>query len=378
MLADRDDAIERLCATHRGVPQLGLVLGAGVSKESGVPLYSKLAYDLFELALKRRNLKGVPESVIAFMQEQARHLRTGQAGGTPQDPDKILQFVCDHLDPKANLPLLVKQVLYRNVETKLSHKMVASRTYRENRTLDAVITFCAALPGSVLAPDSESRWETNPRVGGILTTNYDNLVEGSFGSKYGRSLLKPVTREGSRETVPGKRVIPVYHMHGYVSYVDDPKEPDGVKASDLVIAEDDYYRTFYNLLGFSNVVATSFLRQFPCLFVGCSMADRNVRRILYHLQRERIHSSEVWEHFAILPPLAAGEQEFDDAILRSFGVTAIRVADPDDLGAQVEAILRRVYLSLDGVEEEHWLEAKRGRWSRRGTDSRPIGPESGT
>ena len=378
MPADRGDAVERLCATYRDVPQLGLVLGAGVSKESGVPLYSKLAHDLFQLALKRRNLKGVPESVIAFMQEQARHLRTGQAGGTPQDPDKILQFVCDHLDPKANLPLLVKQVLYRNVETKLSHKMVASRTYRDNQTLDAVITFCAALPGSVLALDSESRWETNPRVGGILTTNYDNLVEGTFGSKYGRSLLKPVTREGSRETVPGKRVIPVYHMHGYVSYVDDPKEPDGVKASDLVIAEDDYYRTFYNLLGFSNVVATSFLRQFPCLFVGCSMADRNVRRILYHLQRERIRSSEVWEHFAILPPLAAGEQEFDDAILRSFGVTAIRVADRDDLGAQVEAILRRVYLSLDGVEEEHWLEAKRGRWSRRGTDSRPIGPESGT
>jgi hypothetical protein len=122
----------------------------------------------------------------------------------------------------------------------------------------------------------------------------------------------------------------------------------------------------------------SFLRQFPCLFVGCSMVDRNVRRILYHLQRERIRSSEVWEHFSILPPLPAGEQEFDDAILSSFGVTAIRVADRDDLGAQVEAILRRVYLSLDGVEEEHWLEGKRGGWSRRKEGAGRAGPASDT
>jgi hypothetical protein len=108
------------------------------------------------------------------------------------------------------------------------------------------------------------------------------------------------------------------------------------------------------------------------------MADRNVRRILYHLQRERIRSSEVREHFAILPPLAAGEQEFDDAILRSFGVTAIRVDDPHRLGAEVEAILKRVYLSLDGVEEEHWIEGKRGRWSRLKERARRAGPASDT
>jgi len=36
-------------------------------------------------------------------------------------------------------------------------------------------------------------------------------------------------------------------------------------------------------------------------------------------------------------------------VLRSFGVTAIRV-DPEQIGCQVEAILRRLYLSVDGVE----------------------------
>ena len=360
----QEDAIQKLCRTYRNAPQLGLVLGAGVSKESGVPLYVELAYALFDHAYENRKLRRVPRSVVAFMREQLAQLQAGQAPAVYHDPDKVLQYVCDHLDTPDSLTLLVKQILYENVETRRSHKMVASRTYRENETLDAVISFCAALPGSVLAPEAQTRWETNPRVGGILTTNYDNLVEGSFGSKYGKSLLKPVAREGARETLPGKRVIPVYHMHGYVSYVDDPDEPDGVKASKLVVAEEDYYRTFYHLLGFNNVVAMSFLRQFPSLFVGCSMSDRNVRRILYHLGRVRISASEEREHFAILPPLPAGEEAFEDAVLASFGVTAIRVEAPSNMGAQVAAILKRVYLSLDGVTEEDWHEARRGRWSR--------------
>lgn len=354
---NREAAISELCATYQEVHQIGLVVGAGVSRDSGVPLYGELAIQLIGLARQQHKLKGVPDSVLEFLAEQEP--------GLEADPDKILQYLCDHLASHDSLRRLVKEVLYRGVDTHKSHKMVGARTYLENPTLNAVISFCAAPPGSPLAPNSTGRWETNPKVGGILTTNYDNLVEGAFGSKYGKSLLKPVAREGARERMPGKRVIPVYHMHGYVSYVDDPNTPDQVKASELVIAEEDYYRTFYNLLGFSNVVAVSFLRQFPCIFVGCSMLDRNIRRILYHLRRERIGASAVYRHFAILPPRAEGEQDLDDAVLASFGVTAIRLDDDCHMGVQIEAILKRVWQSLDGVSEAHWLAARQGSWARR-------------
>lgn len=354
---NREAAIDMLCAAYQEASQIGLVVGAGVSKESGVPLYRELACQLFELARQRHKLKEVPNSVLAFMAEQD--------AGSLVEPDKILQYVCDHLVSKDSLRQLVKEVLYRHVDTHKSHKMVGARTYLENLTLDAIISFCAVPAGSPLAPGSTGRWGTNPKVGGILTTNYENLVEGAFGSKYGRSLLKPVAREGARERTPGKRVIPVYHMHGYVSYVDDPSAPDQVKASELVITEEDYYRTFYNLLGFSNVVAVSFLRQFPCVFVGCSMQDRNIRRILYHLRRERIGASTVCQHFAILPSRQQGEQDFYDAVLASFGVTAICLDDGYPMGVQIEAILKHVYISLEGVTEAHWLAAKEGSWTRR-------------
>ena len=160
-------------------------------------------------------------------------------------------------------------------------------------------------------------------------------------------------------------MIPVYHMHGYVSYIYDRKYPGGVKATELVIAEEDYYQTFYNLLGFSNVVAMSFLRRYPCIFIGCSMTDRNLRRILYHLKKERISSSDIKNHFAVMPPCFTGEDNFNDDLLNSFGVTVIRINGDKEFGKEVEDILKRVYLSLDGLTEDHWSKVKNWTWRKK-------------
>jgi hypothetical protein len=364
MADSQDDVIEELCRTYADTPEIGFVLGAGVTKESGVPSWRGLALQLFERAREGKCLRGASSMAVGFLADELHRWQSGQQPNAELEAEKVLQFVCDHIDSKEKIPKLVKDVLFGNIVTR-SHKMVAARTYRENETLDAIITFCAAVKESPIASASGGRWETNRKVGGILTTNYDNLVEGSFNSKYGKHLLHPVAREGARETFQDRRIIPVYHMHGYVSYVDDPSSPGGVKSSGLVLTEKDYYQTFYNLLGFSNAVAGSFFRRFPSIFVGCSMTDRNVRRILYHLQRERIASSEAKRHFAILPRCTQEKDDFDDAVLDSFGVRAIRVGGEEKMGVQVKAILKRVYLSVEGVGEQHWLEAKRGSWKRK-------------
>lgn len=378
MSMKRDDVIQNLCSTYRKYPQIGLVLGAGVSRESGVPTWEKLALELFELAKKEKVLRRAPSRAQVFLEEQLEELRSNREDRRGPDPDKVLQFIHDYVQSEYNLAKLIKQILYRkdrngkdrDVLRPQSKTMLVKSVYQENRTLNAVISFCAADPKSEL-PESEKaqRWDTNKKVGAILTTNYDNLVEGSFNSKYGVKLLDPVAREGPPETHKDRhgRVIPVYHMHGYVSYVYDNKGDKGlggVKASEIVLAEEHYYQTFYNILGFSNRVALNFLRQFPCIFVGCSMVDRNLRRILYQRQREDEYLSDPKERFAILPSNSSIGDDFDDAVLRSFGVTAIR-ADPEQIGCQVEAILRRLYLSVDGVEEKDWNRVMEGRWRTR-------------
>jgi hypothetical protein len=47
-------------------------------------------------------------------------------------------------------------------------------------------------------------------------------------------------------------------------------------------------------------------------------------------------------------------------------VTAIRLDEPENLGRQIMALLKKVYLSLEGVEDEHWSKAREG-WCKRET-----------
>lgn len=77
--------IAELCRTYRSGPQIGLVLGAGVSCSSGVPLYLKMVLDLCQLALEQNLLPEAPPGAVAFLKEQAEFLRRG-------DEEKVAQL----------------------------------------------------------------------------------------------------------------------------------------------------------------------------------------------------------------------------------------------------------------------------------------------
>jgi len=337
----------RLHETYCTQPQIGLVLGAGVSVASHVPDYLSLALRVFELAEASDRLRSSSSGARSYLSEQARE--------DGAEPDEILEFIRRAFTGDAiEFQQLVRQALFEKVQLR-SHRMVASSTYRDNATLDAVISFCAAEPGAAHAGAKQSvRVAVNRRVGGILTTNYDNLVEGSFGSKFGKSkLLRPVGRPPISYR-PG--TIPVYHCHGYISYSPPKEGSSGVEASDLVIAQQDYFSAFYDLLGFGNVVATNFLRRLPSLFIGSAMTDRNIRRVLYQIRAESIGASSDLEHFAILKRSGARD-ELEDAVLESYGVSVVRVADH----GEIPDILRDLYLSPAGVKKKDWDWVRRGR-----------------
>jgi len=360
MTVKQQETIEQLCQTYREAAQIGLVAGAGVTFKSGVPLYKDFANQLFDLARQERKLRKVAPAIVEYVMANFKNL----------DPEIVLQFVDHHLKKRDDLPWLVRKVLYNQLGSvgKRFHT-IAPEKYTENSTLNAVITLCSARPdGPVVQAPERTRWEVNPKIGAILTTNYDDLIEGAFGSKYGIKGMKPVAREESREIRKGKElVIPVYHMHGYVSYVGHVDDHSKVRASDeFVMAEDDYYRTFYNLLGFANVRAMSMLRAFPCMFVGCSLDDTNLRRILYQLRRERIRATRVMKYFVILPDRPNGQREFEDAVFDTLRVKVIRLESDEekgDMGAEIIQILKKVYTSISGVDGGEWEYALAWRWA---------------
>ena len=382
--------IKDLCRLYRSNSKIGLVLGAGISCGSGVPLYEKMTLQVCRALAAQTDGKEIP--AISFLAEQlALREELGDETDAQQrvalenkiiqiEPEEIAQLIKTCLSKTEEHALIrqIKDVLYAGKpnfsrkNTPLKHSMVKDSVFRDNPTLDAVITFCAACPDSGVAYYSKQKhnMEKNAKVGGILTTNYDNLVEGAFGTKFGRELLHPVGRVTSDDLKPEN--IPVYHIHGYVSYVVPDNPSNGIKASEkLVFAEEDYFRTSYDPLGFSSYIAMSFLRRYPCLFIGCSMKDKNMRRFLFQLLQEKKSAPEKDEkrYFAILKSQGTNYDDFIAAVLLSYGVDTIWVKDY----CEIARILETVYNAANGVEG-NWQKLKE--YKRNATDANPAGTGS--
>jgi hypothetical protein len=346
-----------LLSTYVKAPEFGLVLGAGVTARSGVPMYNELALRLLEYASEAGQLLVSADWVHAFVQHQREQLSRGD--GKTISPEEVVLFVRAHLKGEVELLRdLVKAVLYETASVK---RIVSREAFENNPTLDAILTFCAARPNTVLAPSAprhEYEIETNIKVGGLLTTNYDNLVEGAFHTKYRRNLLKPVGRPESQESARDRRLLPVYHIHGYVGYREPKRTDVELKSPDIVIAEDDYFQIFYDPLGFGNYIAMSFLRRFPCLFIGSSMTDKNLRRYLFHLAKDVGATVLHQRKFAILKTCGTPTEDLTDASLLSYGVETVWIQHFDEIGD----ILRSMYTSVAGVTNAYWDYAANYRW----------------
>ncbi len=337
---------ERLINTYRKSAQFGLVLGAGATVASEVPDYNELACRLLEKTAEGPQFAGSKEWVKNFVNYQRGQLKDKRLAVPPEEI--VLYVRRQFKNNEKTFRGLVKQELYKNVAV---GKTAAQDVFRNNMTLDSILRFCAARPGSILSPGpSKYAVEPNIKVGGILTTNYDNLVESACHTKYRRPLLKPITRPSTNEyKIHGLRAIPVYHIHGYEGFRSRP-EKEEERNPDLVIAEDDYFQTFYDPLGFSNYIAMSFLRRFPLLFIGSRMTDKNLRRFLFHLKSGT--KGKVLEHqrkFAILPLESSLTDAFMDEVLFAYGVETIWIDHYD----QIREILRDMYVnSGDGTTVE--------------------------
>jgi len=355
------EKLEELQKFYQDNRQIGLVLGAGVSKDSGVPLYQNLALDLFRETRTFLRRNAAPETAMGYLENQLKL----PADKISVEPDKVIQFIRNYIGSEHRFKLSMKNAVFLDVpkdakgNVELTYKRVSHKTYKDNDTLNSVITFCSAVPNRESNLDgSNSRWDINPKVAAILTTNYDNLVEGSFGSKYGKSLLKPFARPRSNKSDKKKNVITVYHMHGYISYTKDKRFKNGLKASDLVASENDYYAAFYNHLTFNNIVATTFLRQHSSLFIGCSMDDINLRRVLFQLKEENDYSTIKKDHYALIPESSKGKDQFNDELLYALGVRVIRISKKN-IGKEIEIILKKMYISEDGFDENDWHDIKK-------------------
>jgi hypothetical protein len=117
----------------------------------------------------------------------------------------------------------------------------------------------------------------------ILNYNYDNSMEIHLAQANIRYCS--VYRENT--VVDG--CVPIYYPHGYLPLGGGPN-------CDVILSEGDYFQESINPYSWANMVQTKAFSNYSCVFIGVSMTDPNLRRLL------RISSqTSPMRHFCFLP-----------------------------------------------------------------------------
>lgn len=161
---------------------------------------------------------------------------------------------------------LQRYVLYRNVDP-------------DNSELINVI--CEA----VIESQENSCIEKGVGVDSIITYNYDDILEMALENK-GISVARIYYKSKNR-----RNEFPVYHVHGLIPQ----KERDIV--SSIILGEREYHEVYSEAFIWSNVEQLHALDRNSCFFIGLSMTDPNLRRLL---DISRAESDKEICHFAFL------------------------------------------------------------------------------
>lgn len=129
----------------------------------------------------------------------------------------------------------------------------------------------------------------------VITYNYDTLIEDCLRTK-GRSCFS--VYKNSRDE---SNSFPIYHVHGIVFRKNDSKLPE-----DIVLTENDYHRVYSEVFDWSNVEQLHALSRCTCFFIGLSLNDPNLRRLLEIAQRD---SSKSVRHYVFLERKSAFDEK---------------------------------------------------------------------
>jgi len=219
--------------------ELTLMLGAGISASYNVPSWDNLLQQLLlntinkdknvSIALSKLFTKLFnPNSLIAGRYLQKYYTKKGENNLAFEEQ--------------------VRKLLYSNIDKKA-----------QSQTINEIINFCVA-PGK------------SPNIDSIITYNYDDIIENSLDNLNIDIDYKSIYGVGMN---PEKGQIPIYHVHGYL-----PRKGKLSNENIITLGENVYHEQYSDVYSWNNLVQLNKFREKTCLFIGISLADPNMRRLL--------------------------------------------------------------------------------------------------
>lgn len=235
---ERNDIGKKIALLHDALinNQLSLVCGAGVSRDSQIPLWNELICniitDIYFNDAKTNNLEFVERLLKA----------------TPNSNLILGKYL--KLMLKDDFENMLRKHLYRNVMKDKTHQ------YAKTNIMKAI---------SNLARPNRTGW----RLESIITFNFDDVIENALSInniKY-CSIWK-------EEQEYDANALPIYHVHGFLPQNSRRDNPN------LVFSEESYHSQFIDPYSWSNLAQLTTYSSNVCLFVGLSLSDPNLRRLL--------------------------------------------------------------------------------------------------
>lgn len=123
----------------------------------------------------------------------------------------------------------------------------------------------------------------------IITYNFDDVMERALRERG----IGNYSVFGQNQP---QRFFPIYHVHGFIPYANK----DDIK-SVPVLSEEEYHRVYASSYNWSNVEQLHALSRTTCIFIGLSMTDPNLRRLLDIAIQD---SENDPRHFVFLPRIS--------------------------------------------------------------------------
>ncbi len=246
--------------------RISLFLGAGVSQDAGLSGWDTLLNDMVD---QLHSLKEISHNeVTAIMHDTGNSLLLKA---------RYLKHLCNERD--ISLVDLLRNALYR-------------REVKESQLVNALVKSI----------------ETG-NVSEVITYNYDDLLERALDKgDFSYSTLDMQSR-------PNPGYMPIFHVHGFIS-----REKDNSFDKNVVLAEDEYHSLYNDVFHWANLEQLHALAQTTCFFIGLSMMDPNLRRLM-DVANER--GSKTPEHFAFLHRNEYHEPLKAEEIFYKMGVSVI-------------------------------------------------------
>ncbi|MDQ0919167.1 SIR2 family protein [Paenibacillus sp. V4I5] len=239
--------------------ELVLFLGAGVSRDAKIPMWDNLVSDLLVSLLSNK-------------------LKEFNINLSDYERDYIIQEL---KDSNGNSPLLIARYIRKGLQ-ELFNETLTQILYKtcvnESKLLTAITKLCKPVRNGV-------------GIRGVVNYNFDDLIEYNF-EKHDIS-HRAIFREGD---IPTKDELGVCHVHGFLPR--DGKNYTNLAKSLLVFSEEGYHNLMLDPYSWSNLIQLNYLRENTCLFIGLSLTDPNLRRLLDIASRKQ--ESDICKHYAIL------------------------------------------------------------------------------